>query len=104
MTGNTGGVVITGEKAEPVKSLSYGTVISAGPYRGYGQVAIVQATGGYIYVYGGCEALMVKEGDKVGPGMEMGKLGIDAITEKPKLFFRVYLNNNPVDPAIAPRA
>jgi murein DD-endopeptidase MepM/ murein hydrolase activator NlpD len=104
ITGNTGGVAITGERAEPVKSLTHGTVISAGPYRGYGQVAIVRATGGYIYVYGGCETLMVKEGDRVGPGMEMGRLGIDAITEKPRLFFRVYLNNNPVDPAIAPRA
>ena len=103
LTGNGGGVVITGERAEPVKSLTNGTVISAGPYRGYGRVAIVQAAGGYIYVYGGCEILTVREGDKVGPGMEMGRLGIDAITEKPQLFFRVYLNNTPVDPAKAPR-
>jgi len=102
--GNTGGVIITGERAEPVKSLTNGTVISAGPYRNYGRVVIIQATGGYIYVYGGCEVLTVKEGDKVKPGMEMGKLGIDAITGKPQLFFRVYLNNNPVDPAKAPRA
>ena len=104
MSGNTGGVVIIGERAESVRSLTYGTVISAGPYRGYGQIAIVQAAGGYIYVYGGCEILMVKEGDKVAPGTEMGRLGIDAITEKPRLFFRVYLDNNPVDPAMAPRA
>ena len=104
MTGKLSGVVITGEKAESVKSLNYGTVISAGPYRGFGRVAIVQAQEGYIYVYGGCEILSVKEGDKVGPGTEMGRLGIDALTEKPQLFFLVYQNNTPVDPAKAPRA
>jgi hypothetical protein len=36
--------------------------------------------------------------------MEMGRLGIDPITGKPQLFFRVYLNNSPIDPARAPRA
>ncbi|MCL2834853.1 MAG: LysM peptidoglycan-binding domain-containing protein [Treponema sp.] len=104
MTGKSSGVMVTGLVYEPVKSLTSGTVISAGPYRGYGRVAIVQAPGGYIYVYGGCDSLTVKEGDKVGPGMEMGRLGFDPITEKPQLFLRVYLNNIPVDPAKAPRA
>ena len=104
MIGNSNGVIITGDRSEPVRSLSAGTVISAGPYRGYGHIAIVQAANGYIYVYGGCETLTVKEGDRVGPGMEMGRLGIDPITQKPQLFFRVYQNNTPVDPAKAPRA
>ena len=104
MTGNAGGVIITGERAEPVRSLTNGTVISAGPYRGYGRVVIVQTTGGYIYVYGGFEILAVREGDRVGSGTEMGRLGVDIITGKPQLFFRVYRNNAPVDPALAPRA
>jgi murein DD-endopeptidase MepM/ murein hydrolase activator NlpD len=104
MTGKLSGVVITGERAEAVKSLTQGTVISAGPYRGFGRVAIIQVTGGYLYVYGGCESLSVKEGDKVGPGMELGRLGIDAVSGKPQLFFLVYRSNAPVDPAKAPRA
>ena len=104
MAGNAGGVIITGERAEPVISLSNGTVISAGPYRGYGRVVIVQTTGGYIYVYGGFEVLTVREGDRVALDAEMGRLGIDAVTGKPQLFFRVYLNNAPIDPALAPRA
>jgi septal ring factor EnvC (AmiA/AmiB activator) len=67
-------------------------------------MAIVQAPNGYIYVYGGHESLTVREGDRVAPGTEMGRLGIDPITQRPQLFFRVYLNNIPVDPARAPRA
>ncbi|MDR0403528.1 MAG: LysM peptidoglycan-binding domain-containing protein [Treponema sp.] len=104
LTGKLYGVMVTGERSEPVKSLTQGTVVHAGPYRGFGRVAIVQVSGGYLYVYGGCESLSVKEGDRIASGAELGRLGIDAKTEKPQLFFMVYRSNNPVDPAKAPRA
>ena len=104
MTGKLYGVAALAERGESVKSLTQGTVISAGPYRGFGRVVIVEVTGGYLYVYGGCESLSVKEGDRIGPGMELGKLGIDAVSGKPQLFFMVYRNNTPIDPAKAPRA
>ncbi|MDR3139000.1 MAG: M23 family metallopeptidase [Treponema sp.] len=104
LTGKLYGVALLGERAEPVKSLTQGTVVSAGPYRGFGRVVIIQVSGGYLYVYGGCESLSVKEGDRVVPGTELGKLGIDAVSEKPQLFFLVYRSNAPIDPAKAPRA
>ena len=104
MTGKLSGVAITGAKSESVQSLTRGTVISAGPFQGFGKVAIVQVDGGYLYVYGGCESLSVKEGERVGPGTELGKLGIDAVSNKPQLFFMVYRSNAPIDPAKAPRA
>jgi len=104
MTGKLSGVVITGARNEPVTSLTSGTVLSAGPYRGFGRVVIVQVEGGYLYVYGGCESLSVKEGDRVRAGTELGKLGIDAVSNKPQLFFMVYRSNSPIDPAEAPRA
>jgi len=104
MTGKLSGVVLTGVHSESVSSLTRGTVLSAGPYRGFGKVVIIQVDGGYLYVYGGLESLSVKEGDRVGPGSEIGKLGVDAMSNKPQLFFMVYLSNTPVDPAKAPRA
>jgi murein DD-endopeptidase MepM/ murein hydrolase activator NlpD len=104
MTGKLYGVVLLGERSEPVKSLTQGIVVSAGPYRGFGRVAIVQMTGGYFYVYGGCESLSVREGDRVAPGAELGKLGIDSVSAQPQLFFMVYRNNTPIDPARAPRS
>ncbi|MDR1108682.1 MAG: M23 family metallopeptidase [Spirochaetaceae bacterium] len=104
MTGKLNGVVVLGEKSESIQNLFQGTVVAAGPYRGFGKVAIIQVAGGYLYVYGGCESLSVKVGDRVASGTELGKLGIDAVSEKPQLFLMVYRNNNPVDPARAPRA
>jgi septal ring factor EnvC (AmiA/AmiB activator) len=103
MTGKLYGVALVGDQAEPVKSLTTGTVVSAGPYRGFGKVAIVEMTGGYLYVYGGCESLSVKEGDRVAQGTELGRLGIDAVSTRPLLFFMVYKSNTPMDPAKAPR-
>jgi murein DD-endopeptidase MepM/ murein hydrolase activator NlpD len=103
MTGKLNGVALAGERNEPVRSLKEGVVISAGPYRGFGKVAIIQVAGGYLYVYGGCENLSVREGDTVKAGTEVGRLGIDALSEKPQLFFLVYRNNVSMDPAAAPR-
>jgi septal ring factor EnvC (AmiA/AmiB activator) len=103
MTGKLYGVVVTGERSESVKSLSQGIVVAARPYRGFGRVAIIDSAQGYLYVYGGCESLSVKEGDRISPGMELGRLGIDGVSGKPHLFFMVYRNNTPIDPAKAPR-
>ncbi|MDR0635912.1 MAG: LysM peptidoglycan-binding domain-containing protein [Treponema sp.] len=102
-SGNLGGVILIGEPSEVVKSITTGTVISAGPYHGFGRVVVVKTSGGYSYVYGGCESLSVKTGDTVRPGTELGRLGVDA-TGKPQLSLMVFLRNNPVDPATAPRA
>ena len=103
MTGQMG-VVVEGHHNESVKSLTQGRVISAGPWRKFGKVAIVEATGGYFYMYGGCETLSVNVGDRISPGTEMGKLGINAVSEKPQLFFMVFRGDTPIDPAKAPRA
>jgi lipoprotein NlpD len=103
MTGQMG-VVVEGEKFEPVRSLTQGNVVSAGPWRKFGRVVIVETAGGYYYMYGGCESITVNVGDRITPGMELGKLGINAVSVKPHLFFMVFRNDNPMDPALAPRA
>ena len=104
MEGKLYGVLLTGERAERVESLSSGTVVSAEPYRGFGRVAIVQAPDGHVYVYGGNETLSVKSGDRIAAGAELGRLGVDSLTGKPALFFFVYKDNIAIDPAKAPRS
>jgi len=103
MTGQTG-VVVEGEYYESVRSLTVGNVISAGPWRKFGRVVIVEVAGGYFYMYGGCESLSVSVGDRITPGTEVGKLGVNAVSGKPQLFFMVFRNDTPIDPALAPRA
>jgi septal ring factor EnvC (AmiA/AmiB activator) len=104
MNGKIPGVFVSGARSESIKSLTRGTVIAAGPYRGYGNIALVETDGGYVYLYGACETLSVKQGDRVGPGTELGKLGIYPASGKPELVFAVYQNDSPIDPARAPRS
>ena len=103
MTGQMG-VVIEGELYESVKSLTHGSVVSAGPWRKFGRVVIVEAAGGYFYMYGGCQTITVNVGDRITPGMELGRLGINAVSEKPQHFFMVFRGEIPLDPALAPRS
>jgi len=98
------GVVVEGEQFEPVRSLTHGNVVSAGPWRKFGRVVIVETPGGYHFMYGGCETISVRVGDRITPGMELGRLGINAVSNRPQLFFMVFRNDAPIDPARAPRA
>ena len=86
MTGKLSGVAIIGEPGESVFCILPGTVLSAGPYRGFGRVVIVKSADGYLYVYGGCETLFVKSGDSVTTGMELGRLGIADVSGQAALF------------------
>ena len=104
MTGNTRGVLILGRESESVRSISRGTVVYAGPWRGYGNVVIVASVGGFQFLYGANESLSVGVGDIVEPGTEVGKLGIHPTSGRPELVFIVSRNGIPVDPVTAPRS
>ena len=103
LTGKVYGVLITAGAGEKVKSISSGTVISTGPYRGFGQVVFLQSKTGYIYVYGGLDGIKTKPGQTLSFGDEIGTLGSDSLSGMPRLYFMVYNRDIPVDPAKAPR-
>jgi lipoprotein NlpD len=102
MSSNTG-VLVSGRESESIKSLTGGVVVHASPWRGYGNVAVVETNEGYRYLYGSCETLSVRKGDNIEPGTELGKLGIYPASGKPDLVLIVSHNGSPVDPAKAPR-
>ena len=103
LSGKVYGVSITSKTGEKVKAISSGTVLSVGPYRGFGQVVFLQAKSGYIYVYGGLQEITSRPGENLSFGDEIGNLGTDSLSGKPQLYFMVYNKNIPVDPAKAPR-
>ena len=98
------GVLVTGEESDSVRSLSGGTVIYASPWKGYGNVTIIDREDGYVYIYGSCRVLSVKKGDSVQAGAELGKLGVFPASGKPDLVFMVLKDSVPIDPAKAPRS
>jgi murein DD-endopeptidase MepM/ murein hydrolase activator NlpD len=102
LDGKAYGVVIRAKLGEALKAVASGTVSSAGPYRGYGNVVFVLARG-YIYVYGGNDSISVRAGDQVVAGQELGRVGMDVKQGGPAAYFLVFKNGEAVDPAAAPR-
>jgi murein DD-endopeptidase MepM/ murein hydrolase activator NlpD len=103
LDGKIEGIVILTERGVAAQAISSGRVVSAGPYRGFGQVVFVESKNGYIYVYGGNESIGVKVGDAVSTGQELGKVGYDAKEGRAVAYFFVFRNGESLDPANAPR-
>ncbi|MHB9153441.1 MAG: LysM peptidoglycan-binding domain-containing protein [Spirochaetales bacterium] len=103
LDGKLEGIMIRAKPGEISKTIASGTVVSAGPSRGFSQVVFIQAKSGYVYVYGGNESLSVKTGEQVPSGKEIGKIGIDSKDGSPIAYFFVFRNGQPIDPALAPR-
>jgi LysM repeat protein len=103
VAGKISGVQLGAKKDENVSSISRGTVMFSGLYRGFGQVVFVQNSLGYVYVYTGLASVAVQKGDAVALGSVLGKTGIDSLNGKSGLTFMVYKNGKPMDPASAPR-
>ncbi|HTX72838.1 MAG TPA: LysM peptidoglycan-binding domain-containing protein [Rectinemataceae bacterium] len=105
LDGKLFGVLFRPKEGAVETAVASGTVVSAGPYRGFGQVVFVQGRGGLIYVYGGNQSLGVRVGDKIRSGQELGLVGVDAKEGRPSpvAYFFVFKNGEALDPASAPR-
>ena len=103
LNGKLQGTQINGNRGDQVVSVSSGKVVWVAPYRGYGTLVMVESANGLIYAYGGNESTYVEVGQRVDSGTVIGRLGINPIEKTAKLFFFVYKNGKPVDPATAPR-
>ncbi len=100
LQGKLRGVSIAAKPSSPILAVRSGTVVSAGPFRGFDLVAFVQAPDGLVYVYGGAAALGVKVGDSVRKGSSLGRLSSD---ESPSAYFFVFKGADTIDPTKAPR-
>ena len=104
LNGKVSGIVINGKTGDKVVSVSSGQVVWVGPYRGFGQVVFIESKNNYIYVYAGNEKTLVKVGESVNKGAEIGRLGMNVHVGIPQLLFLVYHDGKPVDPYNAPRS
>ncbi len=100
LQGKLKGVSIATEPSSSILALRSGTVISAGPFRGFGLVAFVQSSDGLVYVYGGAGVLSVRVGDSVRKGSMIGKVASDG---ESAAYFFVFKGADTVDPNTVPR-
>ncbi len=92
------GVDIAAPAGTPVRAADNGRVIFAGRLHGYGNVVIVQHSGGYVTVYGHNERNLVRDGQAVTRGQQIAQLGATGRASGPNLHFEVRYNNHPQNP------
>ena len=103
LDGKFPGVMISAARGTPVSSVTSGRIVYSGPHSSFGNVVFVQSAQGYIYVYGGQDAVTVQVGDEVEAGRVLGTVGVSPTEGGPALYFSVWRNNRFVDPERAPR-
>ncbi|MFO7849830.1 MAG: LysM peptidoglycan-binding domain-containing M23 family metallopeptidase [Spirochaetia bacterium] len=103
LSGKLKGTQIDGEAGDRVVAVSSGKVVWVAPYRGYGELVMVENSNGHIYAYGGNEETFVEVGERISAGTVIGRLGVNPVERSAKVFFFVYRDGTPVDPEKAPR-
>ncbi|MGP1577474.1 MAG: peptidoglycan DD-metalloendopeptidase family protein [Treponema sp.] len=103
LAGKLYGVVIDSQASAAVKAVASGKLIFQGRHRGHGHGVFIQTETKYLYAYAGLSSIMRKIDDEIPAGEPIGTLASDTLSGTPRLYFMVYHNNEPIDPAKAPR-
>ncbi len=92
------GIDIRAKEGTPVKSAESGEVIFAGEKGGYGNLVIIEHSGGYRTYYAHLEEIDVKEGDSVAKGAIIGKVGSTGRSTGPHLHFEIRRGDRVLNP------
>jgi murein DD-endopeptidase MepM/ murein hydrolase activator NlpD len=93
------GIDLTAPRGTPIYATADGTVLQAG-YRagGFGKKILIDHGFGYNTLYGHCDEVLVKPGQKVKRGEVIGKVGSTGLSKSYHLHYEVHVNGRPVDP------
>ncbi|NIS61113.1 MAG: peptidoglycan DD-metalloendopeptidase family protein [Proteobacteria bacterium] len=95
------GIDISAPMGTPIKASNSGRVLYSGnEVRGYGNIILLKHEEGFITVYAHNEINGVVEGEKVGRGQILGRVGRTGRTSGPNLHFEIRMNNRPINPRL----
>ena len=93
------GIDIANDLGTPIYSVMDGTVIAAGPARGFGNWVVIKHDGGEVSVYGHMRYYDVSVGQRVTAGQKIASIGSEGQSTGPHLHFEIKPDGvNQVDP------
>ena len=92
------GIDIMGARGTSIGAAKVGTVTYAGWMGGYGRVVVINHGGGYTSLYGHCNRLLVRKGQKVSAGQLIARCGASGRATGTHLHFEVRYHNKPINP------
>lgn len=91
-------VDVAGMTGTPVLAAADGTVVMAGRKGGYGLTIMVDHGYGLRTLYGHLSRILVRVGQRVAKGQQIGAMGSTGLSTGPHLHYEVHLNGRPVNP------
>ena len=92
------GLDIRGPMGAPVKATAKGNVKFAGIKGGYGNCIILKHGNGFETLYGHLSKILVKAGEKVNIGQQIGNIGSTGRSTGPHLHYEVHQNGQRINP------
>ena len=93
------GIDLTCPRGTSIFATADGVVREAGyTSGGYGNKILVDHGYGYVTLYGHCDKVFVKRGDRVNRGDVIGAVGSTGLSMAPHLHYEVHVNGKPVNP------
>ncbi len=91
------GITIETRRAAHVVAPRRGTVVFAGPFRGYGRLLIIEHDGGYHVLLAGLDRIDAVVGDEVLAGEPVGAMAASS-NGTPNLYLELRLSGRPINP------
>jgi murein DD-endopeptidase MepM/ murein hydrolase activator NlpD len=92
------GLDIRGPMGAPVKAMAKGIVEFAGPRGGFGNCIILKHANGFETLYGHLSKILVRPGQKIDIGQQIGKIGSTGRSTGPHLHYEVHRNGQRINP------
>ncbi|MBN1383479.1 MAG: peptidoglycan DD-metalloendopeptidase family protein [Elusimicrobia bacterium] len=94
------GIRIKSNLGENIIAIDKGTVVFSGDFKSYGNVVIIDHSGGFYTVYGNMDKILVKEDHEVKKGDVLGTVGISVYTQDASLYFEFRRDGAPTNPLV----
>ena len=94
------GVDIAAPEGTPIRAVEHGDVIYSDQLRGYGNMVILRHSGGIVSVYAHNQVNLVRDGQQVGRGEIIARVGSTGRVTGPHLHFEIRKNNLAQDPLL----
>jgi septal ring factor EnvC (AmiA/AmiB activator) len=92
------GITLTAPLGSDIRAVSSGRVIFADPFKGYGNMLIIDHGGGYFTLYAHASLLLRKVGSMVARDEVVAKVGDLDSSHGSSLYFELRHQGKPVDP------
>ncbi|ADK81736.1 peptidoglycan DD-metalloendopeptidase family protein [Sediminispirochaeta smaragdinae] len=93
------GIDLAGPVGTPVSATMEGTVVLVGDRpRGFGKYVVIRHSHGFQSLYGHLSRILVRKGQHISQGQQIGEMGSTGRSTGPHLHFALYRNNVPVNP------